>query len=282
MNQHIFPFKLGDFQCLAIRDTVSEAEEPTSLYPEITRAQYEQLYRQYHIQPSDSFDTICLLIRTGRRTILIDTGWGDSPRPNTGMLISNLQSKGISSQDIDIVINSHGHPDHIGGNTNAQGEPNFPHARYYIGRSEYEFWASNPELKEIGDKAPTILAFVKKNLFSIQDRFEVVEDEAEILPGVRFIRSPGHSPGHTACSITSGNERLISIGDVFHHPLGILNPRWRMCVDTSLKQTIDTRVRMLEMATSTGALIFGSHLPFPGLGHIVKQNAVCLWRPLQV
>jgi glyoxylase-like metal-dependent hydrolase (beta-lactamase superfamily II) len=277
--QSSYHFKMGNFNCMSILDSVWELNL-SELYPEVPKEEFEQIYHQYSIKPIKKFDISCLFLKSSEHNILIDTGWGESTLPKTGLLITNMRNAGVKPEDIDIVIHTHGHPDHIGGNTNAKGELNFPNARHYISKAEMDFWSSNPDLADMGDKKSTTLDCLNKNVLNIKNRFTTFEYDSEILPGLKSIMTHGHTPGHSAFIITTGSDRLICVGDVFHNPLGILKPEWRMIVDNPAEEAKKSRILMIEMASSAKALVFGNHLPFPGIGHIINQDAVYRWKPL--
>jgi len=163
-----FPFKVGNFECLAISD---------GTFP-VPGAQPGQSFGQYEMQPGQIMEVTGLFIRTPEHAVLIDTGWGVGVEPDAGKLLQNLQAAGIQRTEIDTVILSHGHPDHIGGNTDAEGNPAFPNARYIMCRKEWEFWTSGPLLSQIDERFKhTMLDAVQKNLIPIKDRFELIDDD---------------------------------------------------------------------------------------------------------
>jgi glyoxylase-like metal-dependent hydrolase (beta-lactamase superfamily II) len=280
MNNSV-SFKFGDYQCIALRDTFDNLDLIT-MYPDIKPADLTQLYRKHNMKPVDKFEITCLVIKTGKHNVLIDTGWGEVSMPNSGMLIKNMAEAHISPAEIDIIVHSHCHPDHIGGNTDSKGKNNFPNAKHFISQDEFNFWNSNPSLESAGDKKQDILKYLQKNVFAIIDHFEVKPDKTEFIPGFSFIKAPGHTPGHSICSVSSGTQKMYCLGDVFHSPVGILNPTWRMEIDNSIEQAIDTRLRTLEMVASSRAIAFGYHLPFPGIGQILKENGGYLFKPMQL
>jgi glyoxylase-like metal-dependent hydrolase (beta-lactamase superfamily II) len=257
-SRNSYHFNLGDLECMVVSDG-------TNFKPEI----------------KTDIDTLSLLVRTKAHTVLIDTGWGIGMQPDTGKLIQNLQVAGIQCRDVDTVIFSHGHVDHIGGNTDAHRRPAFPNARYVMYRKEWEYWTSEHEFTpEEQSIRQLILASVQKNLIPIKDRFDLVEDETEIVPGITFFKSPGHSPGQIVLVISSGTEQLLYTGDVFHHPseLGRSDLDW---VSNSIPEEIrKTRNQLISLAAAPNTLFFASHFPFPGVGHIVQKDNVWSWEPL--
>src|SRR5439155_4390320 len=142
---------------------------------------------------------ICILIRTGRERVLVDTGIGRyGLGPDPGKLLLLLRAQGIEPDEIDTVILSHGHGDHVGGNLNENGKPAFPNARYVMFRKEWDYWMSCPSLAELPvDKAfkQNMLAKALKNLLGVQSQLDLVYPETEIVHGIKAISAFGHSPG---------------------------------------------------------------------------------------
>lgn len=223
-------------------------------------------------------DVMCLLVKTGKHTVLIDTGCGIGLDPNAGKLMQNLQTAGISCTEIDTVILSHAHSDHIGGNTDAVCAPSFPNARYFIGKREWEFWTGSPDLTRYPRNIrQTMLNIIRKNLISIENKIVKVAGEDEILPGFHYIKAPGHSPGNMALRISSGNENLICIGDVFHST-GEIEQIDVFSAPLMTSDGKETRMKILSLAVKLKALVFACHFPFPGLGHILQKGETYTWQ----
>ncbi|MDD5700752.1 MAG: MBL fold metallo-hydrolase [Dehalococcoidales bacterium] len=280
ISQNSFRFRLGSFECLAVLDTV-DPMQLTDFFPNIPTADIQNLADQYRIPLASRFEITSLVVKTGRNTVLMDTGFQTGLRPNAGMLIPNLQAAGVSCRDIDTVILSHGHPDHIGGNVDSRLQPNFPSARHVINKKEWDFWASGPELKQFNDgMRQEMLECVRKNLLTLKDRVSVANSGMDIIPGFQYIDAPGHTPGQAALLVSSGTEQLIFVADIFHNVLQLARPDWSSSLDLDPEQAAETRKQILHRAVSTNALIFASHFPFPAIGRIVKEDDVHLWQPL--
>lgn len=280
--QDSFPFMVGDLKCLVIRDTVSPMDL-NQLFPSIKEEKMERLLDQYRIPRGEVMDVMCILIHMGHQMVLIDTGWGTGKQPGWGKLISILRINGIKPEGINTVVISHGHPDHIGGNADAKGKPLFPNARYIMVNKEWEFWTSIPDLKQIEKWVQQEMhAYVRKNLIPLRERFTLVDENTEFLPGIKFIWAPGHSPYHCVLTISSGTMQLLYGSDLLHHPLQIACPECCVFGDFNPEQARRTRANILSQASKINILVFACHFPFPGLGHINKNGDLLTWQPINI
>jgi glyoxylase-like metal-dependent hydrolase (beta-lactamase superfamily II) len=279
MGDHSFHIRIGHFEAMVIRDCMS-VEVWDRFFPAVKREEFIQTLGRYGFSNHGIMEIMCLLVKAEKHLVLIDTGWGAWSQVNTGRLVKILGAEGIDRQEIDTVINSHGHPDHVGGNTDAEGKPAFPNARYVMCRKEWEFWTSGPLLSQVDESIrQTMLDAVKINLIPIKDRFELIDDEAEILPGFETIKAPGHTPHQIVLSISTGRERLFCIFDVAHHPIQFLRPFWPTLTDLQPEQAISTRQELLAQKLTPDSLVFACHFPFPGLGRVVSGDDGWLWQP---
>lgn len=256
MLNNLFSFKIGQLECTVIIDIPNEN--------------------------GLSLDTSCLFVKMPQKNLLIDTGWGVGIQPNSGKALENLATVGISRKDIDIVIITHAHPDHIGGNTDTEGEPLFPNARYIINKREWEYWLSNPTFSPQAESIkPVALASIQKNLRGIKNRFELIEIKGknELIPGITLIEAPGHSPGLIALRISSEFEHLLCISDIFHQPSELKKLNWSIISGNLTEQAIQTRSKILSIAASC-TIVFACHFPFPGLGRIERDGDDWSWQPL--
>jgi glyoxylase-like metal-dependent hydrolase (beta-lactamase superfamily II) len=225
-----------------------------------------------------------LLINTGRHRVLVDTGGGAGLTPSVGKLIPYMQAEGIETAEIDTVILTHGHPDHVGGNTDTEGKPAFPNARYIMWKDEWEFWTSEPDLSQLQvekDLKELMLALARKNLPPIKDQLDLVEREAEILSGIRAIAAPGHTPGHMALVVSSDNEQLLYVSDAVLSPIHLEQPEWYPVFDLDPEQAMATRRQLLARIVAEKALVITCHFPFPGLGRVVQTAEACQWQPIE-
>jgi glyoxylase-like metal-dependent hydrolase (beta-lactamase superfamily II) len=282
METETHRFKVGAFDCLAVSD--GTFPYPAELFFANARKQdYERELRERQV-PLDQITTpyVCLYLDTGEHRVLVDTGAGKLA-PTTGRLVQNLRNEGIDPGTVDTVILTHAHADHIGGNLDSNGNLAFPNARYVMSRVEWDFWTSKAPLTGLkcGDHLKQLLLqYAADMLPPIQSRLDLVDDETEVVPGVRTIAAPGHTPGHLALEISSEGEMLIDAVDTFLHPIQIERIEWYSVVDVHPEGVLASRQRVFARAAETGATVMSFHFPFPGLGHLTRNESGFTWKPV--
>lgn len=283
MSEEIFTFQVGDFECKAISDGTFVYTDH-SFFINAPKKRMEQVLRKHDILSGEiTTPWTCLFIDTGKNRVLVDTGAGAGTVPSAGKLLQRLQNEGIKAEDIDTVILTHGHPDHIGGNTDAAGKPAFPNARYVMWKDEWEFWMSGPDLAQL-DIAEEIKQFLlmsaRKNLPPIKDRLYLIDRETELMPGIRLIPAPGHTPGHMALTIYSSGEQLFHISDTVLYPIHLEQPDWYPGFDLMHEQAMVTKRKILDRAAAEESMVFAFHFPSPGLGHVIEKGKGWEWQPI--
>jgi len=289
VNNSSYHFKIGDFACLAVSDGYHVYASPqfpppeTLLFANASPESLSSVRKKYGL-PTPWLEWvspyICLLVNTGKQLVLVDTGAGNLA-PTTGKLIPHLKTAGIGPGDIDVVIITHGHPDHLGGNVNAAGKPAFPKARYVISREDWNFWTTARAEQKIGEHSREILlGTARRNLLPLKGSVDLIEDGNEVVPGVRAISAPGHTPGLMALDISSKNQRLLCISDIVLHPVHLEMPEWCSVFDVSPELVAPTRCKLMAMASAAKSLVMAFHFPFPGLGHVVRKRKSWQWQAI--
>lgn len=213
------------------------------------------------------------LIDTGTQRILIDAGLAGHYNTPTGRLISQLYEARYAPEDIDMVLITHAHHDHIGGLVTQQGSCTFPNATVYISRTEYSFWI-NPHEEE-NASADLKLAFpvVHATLKPYQDtgKLTLFDHNEHLTENIRTLSLAGHTPGHAGFILTAGDDTIIFWGDTVHcHNIQCAHPTIASYFDIDQEQAIASRKYILKYAATTHCLVASAHIPFPGIGTVKK------------
>lgn len=272
MQSEHWHFNVGVFECTVVKDGAfpyPPANDGRALEPERWQAY--------------SRACLSLVINTGKHRILVDTGAGNMA-PTTGHLIPNLRATGITPADIDIVLLTHGHPGHIGGNLDQEGKPAFPRALYMMWQAEWEFWMNGPDVSSmhVDDEVKCVLMTnARINLPPLENQLSLIEEEMEIVPGIHAIAVPGHTPGHIAVAVSSGEDYLLCLADTAIHPRLLQEPAWDAGIDLMPEQALASRCQILDWAVTEHALVHLSHFSWPGLGHIIQKENAWQWQPVE-
>ncbi|WAL59002.1 MBL fold metallo-hydrolase [Thermocoleostomius sinensis] len=285
-NAPFYRFKLGEFEVISISDGIINA--PAALFAGNAPAtEVAEVLEQAFQTETLTLDCNVLFVNTGSHNVLVDVGGGSMMAPTAGKLLNHLQTVQLSPADIDTIIITHAHVDHIGGVLDAADAFVFPDAQYFVSRTEYEFW-TDPQvsLARINIDEPMRQQFIsvaQRCLGAISDRVTLVEPEQEIIPGFHALAAPGHTPGQIAVRITSNGESLIHTADVVHtHTVNLWNVSWQPIFDFDADQAVATRQQTLASIAAERHLMFAYHFPFPGLGHLRRRSeGGFAWEPVQ-
>lgn len=210
----------------------------------------------------------CAVVRSGERRILLDTGVGrDEPKlfggrygDTCGRLLDGLRGLGLSPADIDTVVISHAHGDHVGGATERLEDrfvPTFPNAAYWVWKGEWEHWTGPDGLRERPDLVYKLPPLAEHG------RLELADSEVDVAPGVRLVAAHGHTPGHVCVALTSGSEMAIYTGDLVVHVGQLEHPEWSSAFDLLPTMAAATRRRIFERTRRENGVLLAAHLPAP-------------------
>lgn len=228
-----------------------------------------------------------LLVKTKNKLILLDAGMGIFVDERTGFLVKSLQKAGFSPKDTTDIFLSHAHPDHIGGVVDKQNKLIFPNANIFISKVEHDFWMqatikdfNNSILKTVPDVLNQIIHGIRSVLKTIQPKLKFYDLNNSLYDNFNFQLAPGHTPGLTVMTISSGNEKLLYIADLIHSDVILFpHPDWGYFGDTDLDIAIASRKKLLQQLAETKIRAFAYHLPWPGLGFTKKKGNAFEWFP---
>ena len=226
----------------------------------------------------------CLLVQSKiHGNILVDAGMGHRPGSTAGRLPQSLQAAGLSPTDIDVMLISHVHQDHVGGLLDKDGAPQFVNAVHYVSQREYDFWSGSPKL-EHSMMSPEIQRNAIETARRIFQRLAVAElctfsSEAQLPEGIHAFPLGGRTPGHTGFVFETGKpQKLLYTGDAISHELiSIKRPQWRFPFDIDAPDAMSTRQNLIALMIETGWLAFTPHFPWPAIGQLVEQNGEACW-----
>jgi glyoxylase-like metal-dependent hydrolase (beta-lactamase superfamily II) len=270
-----YSFTIGDFECHAI----SDGSYNYALHDFFANVSLEEFGAAVGVKQIEGGTVVspytCLHISDGKHSIMVDAGAGNKVGPTAGKLLENMTGAGLTAADVDAVIITHAHPDHIGGLLDASGRPAFPKAHYYLWKAELDFWSSDAVYKHA---QISWVQLARRQFFVLQQRIIAIEQESEIVPGINCLAAFGHTPGHMALAIGRGEERLYHVSDVALSPLHLAHPEWYPKYDVDPAMAIETKRRIFDQAAADGALVFAHHFPpFPALGRVAKRQDADGW-----
>jgi glyoxylase-like metal-dependent hydrolase (beta-lactamase superfamily II) len=283
----IYRYKIGDFEVTSFNDGGVKVPKLESLVVNKSAEEIEKaLEAAYITKDSLRVPFNPLLVNTGKNLVLFDSGFADNGPPTTGNLLASLATAGVDPKAIDTVIISHFHVDHIAGLRAKGGAANFPNAEIMVPAAEWAWWTDDAETSKAPEVWKPQVANVKRVFDPIAKDVKRFDYGKELVPGVTSVDARGHSPGHAAFVISSGNAKFMYIADVTNHPvLFARNPEFRLWADMIPDLALTNRRKLLDMLAAERMPMAGYHYPFPATGYITKQGTgydfvAANWQPM--
>ena len=260
---------LGDVLVTAISD--GSMQVGFELLTNIDIAECEKIQRNAGIKEPNAIHINTFLIQKNGKNILIDSGIGGLNNLG-GQLIKNLAELGIAPKDIDTVLLTHSHPDHIGGLITPQGKAMFPRAELLVSSDEYNYIKDEKIFSVANDRTKGNFLLARKAFSLYQDRLRLI-DKGEVLAGIHAIPLKGHTPGHTGYKIIGKNDELLVWGDIVHFPqIQLLKPNVSIAFDYDPQLAAETRINILDMVNSHHILVGGMHFGQNGFNYIKRLS----------
>jgi glyoxylase-like metal-dependent hydrolase (beta-lactamase superfamily II) len=276
-----YRFRMGEFHVTSLCDGVFFL--PTDSIATNADADERKAYFDAHYIAPDVFrlQATPLLIETGQKRILVDTGAGKGQgwASNAGRLTKTLQEAGISTDTIDTILLTHCHADHVGGLATAASE-RFANAEVVLSETELDLWTSPDAASRLPQWAAEQAPLLRKVFSGLGDRVRPIKPGADIATGVTTLDTSGHTQGHISLLVGSRGEQLLITGDALPSiHIAFDRPDWQIVWDHDREKGATTRKALLDRASHDRLLVAGYHYPFPGVGHVVREGDSFRWLP---
>lgn len=266
----LYHLALGDMTVTAVNDGTYDAN--FDLITGIDAGECERL-EQASFRPVPPKMTMnAFLVQSGKRKMLIDAGCGVSMGPTLGMLYRNLFSIGVEPEDIDTILVTHPHPDHVNGLIDAEGAAIFPRAEIFVNETDLQFFSDPDSPSRAPDETHEFFEGAQAALGPYEGRIRTFR-EGPVAPGISAVSQPGHTPGHTGWMVESGGDAIMIWGDIVHMPnLQMSCPEAGTVLDIDRELAVKTRRTALDMAATDRIRVAGIHMDFPCFGHIERRG----------
>ena len=279
-----YRIQLGQFEITALYDGAIELD--ATLLRNVSATDLQRLLSRMFVGNSKMQTAVnAYLINTGSHLVLVDTGAAKLFGPSLGYVLQNMKAAGYEPGQVDTVVITHLHGDHMGGLNDANGQPIFPKARVLVPQADNDFWLS----QKVADQAPAEkqpyfkMARDTAAPYLADGKWQTFSDGSVLVPGIVAVAANGHTPGHTAYAVESDGQKLLIWGDVVHvHAVQFARPGVSIEFDVDQKQAIVTRRSLMKAMAASKSLVAGMHLPFPGIGHVrAEGKGRYSWVPIE-
>jgi len=267
-----YRFGLGDFEVTTILDGAIQLDGPQPIFGQNASAEDVAKLAEENFLPVGRMEIVfnVTAVNTGNEVIVFDSGNGVGRRPNAGRLRELISSTGIMPEQVDLVVLTHFHGDHIGG-LMEDGSPAFPNATYVARDAEYDFWSDESLLSNEAMKGRAEL--VQKNVVPNAPKTRFIKGDDAVVSGITAIDSRGHTPGHTSYHLESQGKRLVVLGDVCnHYVMSLQRPDWHVSFDMDKEQAVTARREVLGMIAADRIPFVGYHMPPPAVGYLEAKG----------
>ena len=271
---------LGNVEIGFALDMVPPPRPPGDFFPDVPAEAWAPYEKDVLVEGLIQLYYGHFFVRSQGKTIMVDTGMGPGPHPSrdnrTGDLINQLAKRGVKPEDVDVVVHTHLHADHVGWNLDLSGEkprPYFPNARYLVPRVDWEHFIKPENLQNAPWVRDSVMPLEPLELMDMFDSEHVITSE------VTTLATPGHTPGHQVILVSSQGEKAMIVGDALHSKVQIQESEWCAGVDTSKADSRRSREDLLNRAESENYVIAAGHFhPEEHVGKVIRLNGKRYWQ----
>lgn len=279
-----YRLNVGQFEVTALHDGGLQLN--TSLLRTVTPPDLDRLLARMFVgNPVIQGTVNAYLVNTGDHLVLIDTGAGTHFGPNLGRLVTNIRAAGYEPDQVDMVLLTHLHADHMGGLIDEDDEPVFPNAAIWVAQAENDYWLSEQIAASMPKERQHFFELAREGAapYQAEEQWRTFNGDLVLTPGIRALKADGHTPGHTAFVVESEGQKLMIWGDIVHaHAVQFARPEVSIEFDVDQQRAVATRKALFQELAASGALVAGMHLPFPGIGHVRAEGQDSYaWVPIE-
>lgn len=283
----VYRYNLGSYQLTALYDGVWYVPLNDKFVRNASSAEVDAALAAAFLPPRIlPVSFTALLVNTGAKLVLIDTGTAGQIADTAGSLLDNFKVAGIDPKAVDTILISHFHPDHIDGIKTKDDAKIFPNAEIAVPAPEWDFWMDDANMSKAEGALKRYFLNARRIFRDIAGEVRRFTPGGEVAPGIVSVAAFGHTPGHTAFAIHSGGRSMLAMSDTVRNPyLFARHPDWQPAFDMDGPQAVETRRKMLDRVAADRMLIEAYHFPFPAHGHIAKtasgyEFVAAEWKPL--
>ncbi|ATE59624.1 MBL fold metallo-hydrolase [Thauera sinica] len=274
---------LDDVEITALYDGAIELD--TKLLKNVGEKDLDSLLaRSFLKAPKVQTAVNAYLINTGGKLVLVDAGAAGLFGPTLGHVAGNLRAAGYDPAQIDVVLLTHLHGDHVNGLVDAEGKAVFANAEIWSAQADSDFWLNDDVAAKAAKDVQPLFKMARDAAapYRASGKWKTFATDQDIVPGVSSVAAHGHTPGHSGYLVGSGAQKLLIWGDLVHnHAVQFARPDVAIEFDVDRKTAVATRKKIFARAAKEKLLIGGMHLPFPGIGHVRAEGKGYAWVPVE-
>jgi glyoxylase-like metal-dependent hydrolase (beta-lactamase superfamily II) len=274
----VYRYKVGDIEVTVVTDGGRTVPLPDTLVRNASKDEVNAaLQAGFFEKDKFSYFFNPVVINTGSKLVAIDTGNGlaafEQTKGAAGQYHGNLTAAGIDAKTIDVVAITHFHGDHINGLLTADNKPAFPNAEIIVPTAEWAYWMDDGNMSRAPEALKNNFNNARRVFGALQGKVTQLDGGKDIVPGIKSISSPGHTPGHTSHIVSSGSQSVLVQGDVTNLPaLNVRNPEWHFSGDMDHATAVATRRKLYDQLVADRMIVQGYHYTFPAAAYIEKDG----------